>query len=153
MIAFHLPILLMVLGSLVIDGCDLDRVGSACSLVAALAFFVLKLNDVSFLRLQSGQQAIIAFGLLIAIAHHGAIERQLGEEAAAPAVAAIVIGAGVVAGWRSRRTLGDRIRDSLIRQLGARVAEVQLVSRLEMSGDSGLSQHDVHTIAGRGPPA
>lgn len=154
LIAIHLPLLLMVIGASVMDGLNLDRLSSLCALAAALGFFGLKLNDVSFLRLRSGQQAFIAFGLLVAISHYGAIERQLGDDAAAPIAAAIVVSAGAGAILKDRRAIGERIRTSLTARFRDRIPPLALIGDAEGTMENTACSAPARGTSGcRAPPA
>jgi hypothetical protein len=76
LLALHVPILLAVIASLASEGANLGRLWSVASLAVALAFFVLKFADAPFLRLRTRQQALVAYCLIVAIAHQGSIVRR-----------------------------------------------------------------------------
>jgi len=115
LVAIHVPIVLTVWSSILIDGADLSRVGSGILLILCMAFFALKFQDVWFLRLRTQQQSLIATCLLIAVFHHGALGPGVDQTIAIPAtvvVATLTIG-GLVQKRRTLVHLGHRLLDAL----------------------------------------
>ncbi|MCP3903906.1 MAG: hypothetical protein GY715_09755 [Planctomycetes bacterium] len=115
LVIVHVPIVITVWTSILTDGADLSRVGSGILLILCMAFFVLKFQDVWFLRLRTRQQSLVAVCLLIAVFHHGAAGPGIDQTIAIPAtvvVATLTIG-GLVRHRRTLSRLGQHVLDAL----------------------------------------
>jgi hypothetical protein len=87
--ALHVPVFWAVWSSMVTEGPDPSRLGSGIALVLAMAFFALKFQDFSLLRLRTRQQSIVVVCLLTAVVHHQAIAPGGESAVAIPAVATV----------------------------------------------------------------
>ena len=105
LILIHLPVFFAVWSSVIFGDFDISRLGSGVALTAAMAFFLLKYRDVSFLRLRTRHQSFIAVCLLTAIAHHGVVNTDLDAAAGGPAAAVAVTTLAATNLVRRRRTL------------------------------------------------
>jgi len=105
LLAIHLPVLWAVWASVITDGPHISRIGSGIALALAIAFFALKLRDVSFLRLRTRQQSFVAVCLLTAIVHHGAVAPAIDEATFAQATVVVAATVAVRSLWRARRAL------------------------------------------------
>jgi hypothetical protein len=114
LLLLHAPILATVLLSMASEGVTFGRLSSALSLALAILFFVLKMRDVGFLRLQTRQQSFVALCLVIAIVHHDAAASALVQEGAPETAALVTTVLVAAASVRPRRGF---IRD-LLRDLG-----------------------------------
>jgi hypothetical protein len=104
----HLPVFVAVWSSIIFDGADLGRISNGLALALTLAFFILKIRDVAFLRLRKRQQSFVAFCLLTAVVHHGAIAPNVDEAMLLQATAVV---AGGVAAHRLARRAPRLLRD------------------------------------------
>jgi hypothetical protein len=114
LLLLHAPIFGTVLLSLVSEGVTFGRLSSALSLALAILFFLLKIRDVAFLRLQTRQQSFVALCLVIAVVHHDAAASALSQDGA-PATVAVVT--TVLVGSTLIRPRRGFLRD-LLRDLG-----------------------------------
>lgn len=114
LLLLHTPILATVVLSMATEGVTFGRLSSTLSLTLAILFFVLKIRDVGFLRLQTRQQSFVALCLVIAIVHHDAAASALTQEGVPETAALVTTVLVTTALVRSRRGL---IRD-LLRDLG-----------------------------------
>ncbi|MHC4948998.1 MAG: hypothetical protein ACYTG1_12190 [Planctomycetota bacterium] len=119
LIAIHVPILLAVCSSMLLDGLDLSRVGNAIVLILALGFFALKYQDAWFLRLRTRQQSFVAVCLLAALFHHDVVSPALVDEETAAQVTAVVVSSATV--WHLARR-----RPSWLTRLAALLARPAL---------------------------
>jgi peptidoglycan/LPS O-acetylase OafA/YrhL len=102
LLVIHLPIFVAVASSIVVDGPTLSRICSLLGLVVAMAFFLLKLGDVSFLRLRTRQQSFVVVCLLTAIVHSNAIAPDMDRAIVIQGAAALVT-SSVAHEWLRRR--------------------------------------------------
>ncbi len=75
LLVLHAPILAGVLASLMTGEVGMGNLLSAGSLGLAIVFFSLKLRDPRFLHFGSTQRSFLAWCLIIAVAHSGAVQR------------------------------------------------------------------------------
>ena len=73
LLAVHVPAFLTVWSSIVLGPLDPTRLSSGLALTLTMALFILKIRGVGFLRLRKRQHSFVAFCILTAIVHHGAI--------------------------------------------------------------------------------
>ncbi|UCD75164.1 MAG: hypothetical protein JSV91_15445 [Phycisphaerales bacterium] len=95
LLAIHVPAFITVWSSIILESADPTRLSSALALVLTMAFFILKIRDVGFLRLRKRQHSFVAFCILAAVFHHGVIAPDVDEGALLQATAVVVTGVAV----------------------------------------------------------
>jgi hypothetical protein len=101
LLVIHLPIVVAVGTSVLTEGPSLSRLGSLLALVVTMAFFLLKLKDVSILRLRTRQQSFVVVCLLTAIVHSNAIAPDV-EPAVIVQTTAVLVTTWVAHEWFRR---------------------------------------------------
>ena len=151
LLAIHVPVFWAVWSSLITEGFDLSRLGSGIALVLAMAFFVLKFQDFSLLRLRTRQQSLVVVCLLTAVVHHQAIAPGGEGALAVPAVVATVGAVREIA--RLRPPAPRRLLEHLAAQLATRRLVVATAIRDESDARTTATGKPRSTSDPRGPPA
>jgi len=151
LLVIHVPVCFAVWTSAFADGPDLSRIGSGIAIVVAMAFFALKFQDVSLLRLRTRQQSIVVVCLLTAVVHQGAIAPESdGALVVTGTVAVITVGIVHV-------LVRSRFTDGWARRLAAQFTALPIlpvvVRRRERTIASRPRRRPVPHSVPRAPPA
>ncbi|MHC4219367.1 MAG: hypothetical protein ACYSU7_13045 [Planctomycetota bacterium] len=147
----HVPPFWAVWSSTIVDGPDLSRLGSGIALALAMAFFALKFQDFTLLRLRTRQQSIVVVCLLTAVVHHQAIAP--GGEGALALPAAVVSVGAVRELARLKPPAPDRLIAHLAAQLAGRRFTPVTATRLDRTPSSFSTGKPHPPSDPRGPPA
>jgi hypothetical protein len=103
LLALHLPIFAGVLASLMTGEISTGTLLSAGSLLLAIGFFSLKVRDPRFLHFGSTQRSFLAWCLIIAMAHSGALQRSQVDPVVLETTAVVVVQVAVALALLKKR--------------------------------------------------
>lgn len=147
LVGLHMHVFTRVLAGGLEDGMTVAWIAQSVAIAGTVAFFVLKLMGVRWLRMRSHRHACVAFLLAAAVAHHDVV---VTPNADVPPTW-IVVATGIVGleAWRSRRTL---LGTAFLFRAPPRLALSVSGVIVDVRGND-LSQGRPGAASTRGPPA